>query len=163
MVDLWSRYPIQKLWQIIKSMSMQNFTFFEVPKYFSNFYSCLLIHSIGKGFKLEKSLWAVFLRSRPSSALPQPNPAGEAGPRRLLPRDAAKRAPAPHGPHLSASLLHGRETAMHPTRYRACYRSNPPPSSAVTPSVVASQIPIDGPSTHHLPMPQGRPRVRLPP
>jgi hypothetical protein len=53
MVDLWSRYTILKLWQIFKSISMQNFTFFEVSKYFSYFYSLLLIYSIGKGIKLE--------------------------------------------------------------------------------------------------------------
>jgi hypothetical protein len=33
----------------------------------------------------------------------------EAGPRRLLPRDTAKRIPAPHGAHTSASLLRRRE------------------------------------------------------
>jgi hypothetical protein len=58
---------------------------------------------------LEKSPWAVFLRGRSSSALPRPNPVGEASPCHLLPRDAAKRAPAPHGPHTSASLLRGQK------------------------------------------------------
>jgi hypothetical protein len=73
----------------------------------------------------------------------------EAGPHRLLPRDAANWALAPRGPHLSASLLHGRETATHPTRYRGRYRSNPFPSSVATPLFVASQILVDGPSTRH--------------
>jgi hypothetical protein len=54
---------------------MPNFAFFRGPKYFSYFYSLLLIYSIGKRFKWKKSLWAVFSvvgpalhRSRPISA-----------------------------------------------------------------------------------------------
>jgi hypothetical protein len=48
MVDLWSKCPIQKLWKIFKSLSMQNFTFSEIPMYFSYFYSLILIYSIEK-------------------------------------------------------------------------------------------------------------------
>jgi hypothetical protein len=66
MVDLWSKFPIQKLWQIFKSISMPNFTFFEVHNYFSYFYSLLLIYSIGKRIKMEKSLWAVFSEAGPA-------------------------------------------------------------------------------------------------
>jgi hypothetical protein len=53
--------------------------------------------------------------------------------------------------HMSASLLRGRETVTHPTHHCARYCSNPSPSSATTPSVVASQILVDGPSTCHHP------------
>jgi hypothetical protein len=53
--------------------------------------------------------------------------------------------------HMSASLLRGRETVTHPTHHCARYRPNPSPSSATTPSVVASQILVDGPSTCHHP------------
>jgi hypothetical protein len=41
-------------------------------------------------------------------------------------RDAAKWASAPRGPHLLALRLHGRETATHPTRYRARYAQTRP-------------------------------------
>jgi hypothetical protein len=34
MIDLWSKIPKQKLWQILNSISMQNFTFFWGPKVF---------------------------------------------------------------------------------------------------------------------------------
>jgi hypothetical protein len=40
---------------------------------------------------------------------PRPNLACDVGLCHLLPRDVAKRAPAPHGPHTSTSLLRGRE------------------------------------------------------
>jgi hypothetical protein len=53
--------------------------------------------------------------------------------------------------HMSASLLRGRETVTHPTHHCARYCPNPSPSSATTPSVVASQILVDGPSTCHHP------------
>jgi hypothetical protein len=46
--------------------------FSEAPKYFSYFYSLLLIYSIGKGFKMEKIVAGRFLCGQPSSA---PNPA----------------------------------------------------------------------------------------
>jgi hypothetical protein len=46
--------------------------FSEVSKYFSYFYSLLLVYSIGKGFKLEKISVGRFLYGRPSSA---PTPA----------------------------------------------------------------------------------------
>jgi hypothetical protein len=75
---------------------------------------------------LEKSQWTVFLHGQPSSALPRPNPVGKADPHRLFLRDAAKWAPVPHGPHLSASRLRVRETATHTTRYRARYAQTHP-------------------------------------
>jgi hypothetical protein len=106
---------------------------------------------------LEKSPWAVFLRSRPGSALPQPNPVGKAGPHSQFPQGAAKWAPKPRGPHLSASLLHGWETATHPTRYRARYAQTHPLSSSLAshrspaqfwstghPQVVPQRCPAEG-------------------
>jgi hypothetical protein len=80
---------------------------------------------------LEKSPWNIFLRGPPSSSLPQPNLVGTADPRRRFPWDVIKSAPVPRGPHLSASHLHGRETATHPTRYHACYAQTRPLSSAL--------------------------------
>jgi hypothetical protein len=109
MVNLWSKCPIQKLWQIFKSIFMPNFTFFGCPQYFSYFYSLLLIYSIRKRIELGKITVCRFLRGWPSSALPRPNPSGKADPCRLLPWDAAKRDLAPRGPHTSASLLRGRK------------------------------------------------------
>jgi hypothetical protein len=60
------------LWQIFKSISIPNFAFSEVPKYFSYFYSLLLTYSIGKEFKIEKIIVGRFLCGQPSSA---PTPA----------------------------------------------------------------------------------------
>jgi hypothetical protein len=137
---------------------MQNFTFFEAPKFFF-----LFLFSPVDLFNWKKSLWAAFFTIGPARRRPRPIYTCEAGPCHLLPRDAAKWAPVPRGPHLPASLLCGRETATHPTRYRACYSSNPSPSSAATPSVVDGQIPVDGPVTRHHPPSQGCPRVRLSP
>jgi hypothetical protein len=60
MVDLWSKCPIQKLWQIFKPIFMQNFTFSEVPKYSSYFYSLLVIYSIRKRIKNGKNRCGMF-------------------------------------------------------------------------------------------------------
>jgi hypothetical protein len=68
MVDLWSKCLIRKLCQIVKSIFMPNFTFSEVPNYFSYFYSLLLVYSIGNGFKMKKISVGRFLYGRPSSA-----------------------------------------------------------------------------------------------
>jgi hypothetical protein len=135
---------------------MQIFTFFEIPKYFSYFYSLLLIYSIGK------IVVGRFLCGWPSSApttahlrvRSQPTPSASSG--RCQVGLGASRTP-----HVSLTSSR-QETATHPTRYRGRYRSNSSPSSAATLSVVAGQIPIDGPSTCHHPAPLGRPRVRLP-
>jgi hypothetical protein len=117
---------------------MQNFTFFEVSKYFSYFYPLLLIYSIGKGFKLEKSSWAAFSVAGPARCRPQPISTCEAGPRRLLPRDAAKWVPAPHEPHMSASLCcdtagrrqpNSRRWAIHPSPPRATRMTVCPPAT----------------------------------
>jgi hypothetical protein len=88
MVDLRSKCPIQKLWQIFKSNSIQSFIFFEIPKYFFPIYFSpicfqFISHLLEKSkwkreFKLEKAPQAI------SSALAQrynvfrPNPAREA-------------------------------------------------------------------------------------
>jgi hypothetical protein len=72
MVDLWSKCPIQKLWQILKSISMKSFIFSKVPKYFSYFYSLLLIFQFGKGIKYWKKNHGPFSSARwpVSTALP---------------------------------------------------------------------------------------------
>jgi hypothetical protein len=72
MVDLWSKCPIQKLWQIFKSISIQNSHFSKIPKIFSHFYSLLLIYSIGKGIQIGNIVVGCFLHGRPSSV---PTPA----------------------------------------------------------------------------------------
>jgi hypothetical protein len=90
MVDFWSKCPIRKLWQIFKSFFVPNFTFFRGPQVFLLFYSLLLIYSIGKEFKMEKSPWAVFSVAGPARHWPRPNPACKAGPRRLLPWHATR-------------------------------------------------------------------------
>jgi hypothetical protein len=73
MVDLWSKCPIQKLWQIFKSISMQNSTFFWGPQLFF-----LFSFSPVDLFNWKKDLnWKIvvsrFLRSRPNSALTPAN------------------------------------------------------------------------------------------
>jgi hypothetical protein len=130
MVDLCSKCPIQNLWQIYKSISMQNFTFFGGPQLF-----LLFLFSHADLFNSKKDLnWKnhreSFSPRRPSSALRQPNPAGEAGPRHLLPRDATKRAPVPRGPHTSASLLRGRKLLRTRPAMAPGTLPNPSPSSA---------------------------------
>jgi hypothetical protein len=117
---------------------MQNFTFFEVSNYFSYFYSLLLIYSIGKGFKLEKSSWAAFSAAGPARCRPQPISTCKAGLLRLLPRDAAKWVPAPREPHMSASLCcdtagrrqpNSRRWAIHPSPPRATRMTACPPAT----------------------------------
>jgi hypothetical protein len=76
---------------------MQNFIFFS-PKYFSYFYSLLLIYSIKKEFKMKKHRGPFSPRPAQLCTDPRPTPAREASP---LPR--APLSPPP-GAHLSGSF-----------------------------------------------------------
>jgi hypothetical protein len=162
-VDLWSKCPIRKLWQIFKSSSMPNFSFSEAPKYFSYFYSLLLIYLIRKKIEIGKITVGHFS--------PRPAQLGSASPQssrqsRLRPSVSAGRC--------QVGLDTSRTPPVSLTSSWAgnCYapdllprplRSNPSPSSAATPSITTSQIPAGGPATRHHPPSQGCPRVRLPP
>jgi hypothetical protein len=74
MADLWSKFPMQKLWQIFKSASMQNFAFSVIPKYFFQ----LLFPSASeikrkRNFKIGKGSRIVFSASVQQRIDSQPN------------------------------------------------------------------------------------------
>jgi hypothetical protein len=64
--------------------------------------------------------------SRPSSFL-------QSGPRHFLPQVTAKLASVPHGPHVSVSLLRGRELLRKPTCLRPLGRRNMSPFPCSSP------------------------------
>jgi hypothetical protein len=113
MVDLWSKWPIQKLWQLFKSISMQNFIFSNILKYFSIFILSYWIIQLEKEFKEEKSSRAVSLRavlflqhSRPRPLLQAGRAVSSPGSLPRGPRCRADPACQPHsfvGGYLSAS------------------------------------------------------------
>jgi hypothetical protein len=127
MVDLWSKCPIQKLWQIFKPIFMQNFTFSEVPKYSSYFYSLLVIYSIRKRIKNGKIVVGCFLYGRPSAAVPPSPISCVSG---LLP------FPTP------SSLTDGNRMSV---------LSSPKSPSSARLCGNAGQITSDGLTTHHHP------------
>jgi hypothetical protein len=102
---------------------------------------------------MEKSSWAAFSAVGLARRQPRPISSYEASLRLLLPRDAAKWTPVPHGPHLLASLLHGQETATHPTRYRAHYHSNPSPFLCSGFAPLTGAIPVGRPPSSRAPAP----------
>jgi hypothetical protein len=106
---------------------MQNFTFFEVPKYFSYFYSLLLIYSIGKRIKNRKIIVGRFLYGRPSAVVPPSLISPVSGPLPFL-------APV--------SLTDGARLSV--------LSSTKSPSSA-RPCGNTGQIAGDGPATSHHP------------
>jgi hypothetical protein len=63
----------------------------------------------------------------------RPSPFLQTGPHIFLPQVDAKRALVPHGPHMSASLLHGHEPLCKPTCLRPLGRGNPSPFHCSTP------------------------------
>jgi hypothetical protein len=71
---------------------MQRFTFYEIPNYFSYFYSLLLIYLI------EKIVVGRFLYGRARTPPTLAHLRVRSRPHHLLPQDAAKWALAPHGP-----------------------------------------------------------------
>jgi hypothetical protein len=95
--------------------------FTEVPKYFSYFYSLLLIYSIGK------ITMSRFLRGRPSSALSSSQSSMRSRPMPSASSGCCQAGPnASWTPHVSLSPSQA-ETVTHPTHYGARYPPKPIP------------------------------------
>jgi hypothetical protein len=106
MVDLCSKCPIQNLWQIYKSISMQNFTFFGGPQLF-----LLFLFSHTDLFNSKKDLnWKNHRESfSPRSTQLGTASAQSSGRSWPTPSASSHVRPAPRGPHTSAYLLRGRK------------------------------------------------------
>jgi hypothetical protein len=127
MVDLCSKCPIQNLWQIYKSISMQNFTFFGGPQLF-----LLFLFSHTDLFNSKKDLnW----KNHRESFSPRSTQLGTASAQssgRSWPTPSASSGRYQAGtsaswtPHVSLSPSRV-ETVTHPTRYGTRYPPKPVP------------------------------------
>jgi hypothetical protein len=98
----------------------------EVPKYFSYFYfSHVDFFNSEKELNIGKRIVGRFLQAGLFPQHSQPSPFLQTSPRHFIPRVAGKRAPAPCGSSVSASLLRGREPLRKPTHLCLLGQGNP--------------------------------------
>jgi hypothetical protein len=134
MVDLWSKCPIQKLWQIFKSISMQNFIFLSPLSVSSNvILTCLKDQNSKRKLNWKKGLELSSPR-QPSAVVP-PGPISRTSSLLLFPAPRS----LPLGAHLSAHSLPPNSPAQRPrvaggTNFGCCRA----PSHHLEPTITAN-------------------------